>query len=71
MKSQAKIFLAGFLFFGCFFKFYLLTPVYVLADIFYYMPASAMDSYDGEGRQGMVWFPITRIQHIQCCEITS
>lgn len=58
--------LAFLLFFGCL-RFYFFSPFYVLSDIFYFMPASAMDDYDGEGRQGMVWFPVTRVQHEFSC----
>jgi len=54
------------LFFGCL-KFYLLSPVYVLSDIFYYMPKSVFDDYGGERRRGMVWFPITRLKHTFDC----
>ncbi|PIQ85101.1 MAG: hypothetical protein COV74_10920 [Candidatus Omnitrophica bacterium CG11_big_fil_rev_8_21_14_0_20_45_26] len=65
-KRILKSVLVLLLFFGCM-KFYLLSPFYVLSDIFYFMPKSAFDTYDGEGRQGMVWFPITRLQHALTC----
>ena len=49
------------LFFGCL-RFYLLSPFYVLSDIFYFMPRSAFDDCNGECAKGMVWFPATRLQ---------
>ena len=61
-------FVIGLLFFGCL-KFYFLSPFYVLADLFYYMPKSAFDDCNGECEKGMVWFPITRLEHKLDCKL--
>ena len=62
MKRKSLLsFIVFLLFFGCL-KFYLLSPFYVLSDLFYFMPRSAFDDYGGEGRKGMVWFPVTRVE---------
>lgn len=48
-------------------RFYLTSPLYVLADLFYFMPRSAFDNCDGECKRGVVWFPVTRLDHMTQC----